>query len=133
VVQAGARVEDIKAARGLVDAAQGRLDQIGIMVDELTIKAPRPARVESLDLRPGDIVAPNATAAELLEEDQLYVRIYVPETLIGKIHPGMEVPVAVDSFQNRTFRGVVEHINTVGEYSPRNLQPADERADQVFA
>jgi hypothetical protein len=28
---------------------------------------------------------------------------------------------------------MVEHINTVGEYSPRNLQTADERADQVFA
>jgi hypothetical protein len=28
---------------------------------------------------------------------------------------------------------VVEHINDVGEYSPRNLQTADERADQVFA
>ena len=26
-----------------------------------------------------------------------------------------------------------EHINHVGEFSPRNLQTADERADQVFA
>ncbi len=27
---------------------------------------------------------------------------------------------------------MIEHINSVGEYSPRNLQTADERADQVF-
>jgi HlyD family secretion protein len=39
----------------------------------------------------------------------------------------------VDSFPDRAFRGVVKHINDVGEYSPRNLQTADERADQVFA
>jgi len=39
----------------------------------------------------------------------------------------------VDSFPDRKFAGVVEHINSVGEYSPRNLQTADERADQVFA
>ena len=43
------------------------------------------------------------------------------------------MPIAVDSFPGRTFKGVVEHINSVGEYSPRNLQTADERADQVFA
>jgi HlyD family secretion protein len=133
LVTAGSRIEDIKAARGQTEAAQGRLDQIKVLIDELTVRAPRAARVEALDLRPGDIVAPNATCATLLEEDQLYVRIYVPETQIGHIHPGQEVPVTVDSFPDHTFKGVVEHVNSVGEYSPRNLQTADERADQVFA
>jgi HlyD family secretion protein len=133
LVKAGARAEDIEAGRALVEAAQGRLDQTDVLLRELTIVAPRAARVESLDLRPGDILAPNATAASLLEDDQLYVRIYVPETQIGHIHSGQEVPVSVDSFPNRSFLGVVEHVNSEGEYSPRNLQTADERADQVFA
>lgn len=133
LVQAGSRVEDIKAADGQVKAARGKLDSIQVLIDELTIRAPRAARVESLDLRPGAILAPNATASTLLEDDQLYVRIYVPETVIGKVHVGEEVPVFVDSFPARAFKGTVEHINGVGEYSPRNLQTADERADQVFA
>jgi HlyD family secretion protein len=133
LVVAGTRVEDIRAARAMVDAAQGRLDQVKVEIDELVIRSPRPARVEALDLRPGDILAPNATAATLLEDDELYVRIYVPETLIGRIRVGQEVPITVDSFADRSFKGVVEHINNVGEYSPRNLQTADERADQVFA
>ena len=133
LVKAGARVEDITAARGQVDAAQGKLDQILVMIDELTVRAPRPARVETLDLRPGDIVAPNATTAKLVEDDQLYVRIYVPETQIGHLSVGQEVPITVDSFSGKSFKGVVEHINNVGEYTPRNLQTSDERADQVFA
>jgi HlyD family secretion protein len=133
LVLAGSRVEDIQAAQGEVDAAQGKLDQIKTMLDELTITAPRDAVIESLDLRPGDILSPSATAATLVEDDQLYVRIYVPETQLGHVHPDQEVPVSVDSFPNRAFKGVVEHINDVGEYSPRNLQTADERANQVFA
>jgi HlyD family secretion protein len=133
LVLAGSRVEDIKAAQGTVEAAKGHLDQIATMIDELVVRAPRPSRVESLDLRPGDILAPNATAATLIEDDQIYVRIYVPETQIGHIHVEQEVPVSVDSFDGRSFKGVVEHINEVGEYSPRNLQTADERANQVFA
>jgi HlyD family secretion protein len=133
LVLAGTRAEDIEAAKGQVDGAKGKVDQIATMIDELTIRAPKASRVESLDLRPGDILAPNATAATLIEDDQLYVRVYIPETQIGHIRPGQEVPVSVDSFANRTFKGVVEHINGVGEYSPRNLQTADERADQVFA
>ena len=133
LVIAGTRVEDIRAAQAQVDAAKGRLDQIDVMIDELTIRAPRAARVETLDLRPGDILAANATAAVLLEDDQLYVRIYVPETQIGYAKVGSEVPVFVDSFPDRPFKGLIEHIDVQGEYSPRNLQTADERANQVFA
>ena len=133
LVEAGSRVEDIAAAQAQVEAAQGKLAQIDVSIGELVVGAPRASRVESLDLRPGDILAPNAVAASLVEDDQLYVRIYVPETQIGHIHPGQAVAIDVDSFPNRPFHGEVEHINSVGEYSPRNLQTADERADQVFA
>ncbi|HEX3697951.1 MAG TPA: HlyD family efflux transporter periplasmic adaptor subunit [Polyangia bacterium] len=125
--------EDVRSGRGLVDAAQGRLQQIDVMLDELVIRAPRASRVESLDLRPGDILAPNAPAAKLLEPAELYVRIYVPETEIGHVHPGLEVPITVDSFPGKAFRGRVESVASEGEFTPRNLQTADERADQVFA
>jgi multidrug resistance efflux pump len=132
LVQAGARVEDLRAAQAQVLAAKARMDQLDVMIGELTIKAPANAIIESLDLRPGDILAPNAPAATLLEADQLYLRIYVPETQLGHIHVGDQVPVSVDSY-DRTFKATVEHINAKGEYSPRNLQTADERANQVFA
>jgi multidrug resistance efflux pump len=125
--------EDVRSAQGLVDAAQGRVQQIDVMLDELVIRVPRPARVESLRLRPGDILAPNAAAAKLLEATQLYVRIYVPETQIGRIRPGMTIPIYVDSFPRRAFKGRVESVAHEGEFTPRNLQTADERADQVFA
>ncbi len=133
LVIAGARVEDLQAAAAQVEAAKARVQQLDVTIGELAIRAPKAARVEALDLRPGDILAPNAPAATLLEDGQLYVRIYVPETEIGRIKVGDRVPITVDSFGDRTFTGKVEHINEQGEYSPRNLQTADERADQVFA
>ncbi|HEX2686937.1 MAG TPA: efflux RND transporter periplasmic adaptor subunit [Kofleriaceae bacterium] len=133
LVTSGARVEDLRAAAAQVKGAQGKVVQVKTMIDELTIKAPATARVEALDLRPGDLLAPNASALSLVEDDQLYVRIYVPETELGHIAIGREVPIHVDSFADETFQGVVQHISRVGEYSPRNLQTSDERADQVFA
>jgi len=125
--------QDVKAAQGQLDAAQGRLQQVQSMLDELTVRAPRDARVETLDLRPGDILGVNAAAAKLLEPDQLFVRIYVPETQIGHIREGMVTPIFVDSFPGRAFKARVEAVSGVGEYTPRNLQTEDERADQVFA
>lgn len=124
---------DVRAQQGLVEAARGRLEAIDVALGELTIRAPVAARVESLDLRPGDLLPANATSATLVEDDQLYVRIYVPETHLGNLRPGSELPVRVDSFPGRTFTGVVENIASQGEYTPRNLQTPDERASQVFA
>jgi len=132
LVIAGARVEDLRAAAAQVEAAKARVDQLDVMVRELTVRAPAAMRVEALDLRPGDIVAPNAAVATLLEDDQLYVRIYVPETQLGHVHVGDAVPITADG-GDRAFPGKVEQINARGEYSPRNLQTADQRADQVFA
>jgi HlyD family secretion protein len=132
LVIAGARVEDLRAAEAQVAAAKARVDQLDVMLRELTVRAPASMRVEALDLRPGDIVAPNAPVATLLEDDQVYIRIYVPETQLGHVHVGDAVPITVDSY-DRTFGGKVEHINARGEYSPRNLQTSDQRADQVFA
>jgi HlyD family secretion protein len=125
--------EDVKSAQGQLDIANGRLRQIETMLDELTIRAPASARVETLDLRPGDILAPSAVAAKLLEPDELYVRIYVPETQLGYIHPNQVLTIRVDSFPSRSFKSTVEYVSSEGEYTPRNLQTADERADQVFA
>ena len=133
VVESGSRAEDLRAAEARVTAARGSLMQVQTEIDELTIRAPRAARVEALDLRPGDILAPNATAAKLLEPDELFVRIYVPETQLGHVRPGLEVPISVDSYPGRSFPGVVESVSEQGEFTPRNLQTADERANQVFA
>jgi HlyD family secretion protein len=125
--------EELKAAQGQLDIAHGKLQQIETMLDELTVRTPLDGRVETLDLRPGDILAPDAVAAKVLEPDQLYVRIYVPETQLGYIHQAQALPIYVDSFPSRTFHSTVEYISSEGEFTPRNLQTADERADQVFS
>jgi multidrug resistance efflux pump len=133
LVTSGARVEDLTVARAQLDAARARVEQLDLAIAELEIRAPRDARVQSLSLRPGDLLTPNAPAATLLEDDQLFVRIYVPETVIGRVRVGQDVLISVDSFPGERFPGKVTFISEVGEYTPRNLQTADERADQVFA
>jgi multidrug resistance efflux pump len=133
LIEAGSRVEDIAQARAMVKIAEGHLDQIDVAIKELTISAPEDARVETLDLRVGDILSPNGVALTLVAAADLFVRIYVPETVIAKVKVGDDVGLTVDSYGDEVFKGHVVHINDVGEYTPRNLQTADERADQVFA
>ena len=38
----------------------------------------------------------------------------------------------IDTFPDRIFDGVIEQINSQGEFTPRNIQSRDERNHQVF-
>lgn len=132
LVKTGSRAEDIRIAKAALAAARAQLDIANGHYNELTIRAVRPSRVESVTVRPGDILVANTPAVKVLEAGQLYVRMYVPETQIGQVEVGQAVPITVDSFPGRKFNGKVVHINEIGEFTPRNMTTTDDRADQVF-
>jgi HlyD family secretion protein len=123
----------VRGARALVAIAKAKLAAVDGQLEELNIRAPKDARIEAIAVRPGDILRPDARAVTILEAGELYVRIYVPEPHLGRIKIGQQVPVSVDSFPKRRFNGRVEHINEVGEFTPRRLITTEERADEVFA
>jgi HlyD family secretion protein len=121
----GNRREDIEAAKAALAYDEARYR-------ERQVIAPSAATVEVLDVRPGDIIAPNTPVATLLERDQIYVRIYIPETEMGFVKTGQKADVTVDSFPKKIFNGVVEQINQQAEFLPRNVQTSTERVHQVF-
>jgi multidrug resistance efflux pump len=128
----GSRDEDIRVARAQLAQAQARLRLAETNLAEAAIVAPRDCVVEALDLRPGDLLAPSQPAATLVEDDQLFLRAYIPETELGLVHVGDSVAFTVDAFPTHQFHATVQHVNDVGEYTPRNVQTPDERANQVF-
>ncbi len=132
LVQAGPRIEEIADARAQLEEARARAGQVRIQLDEGEVVSPAPAVVEVLSIRPGDLLTPNQTVARLLEKDQIWVRIYIPEPRLGLVKLGQKALIKVDTFRDRTFNGVIEQINSQGEFTPRNIQSRDERNHQVF-
>jgi len=135
LVNAGPRSEEIADARAQLAEAQARLDQIKVQIEEGEVKSPTAATVEVLSVRPGDLLTPNQNVARLLEKDQIYVRVYIPEPQLSQIKVGQKAKLKVDNVDkaDRTFDGVIEQISAQGEFTPRNIQSRDERNHQVFA
>jgi HlyD family secretion protein len=121
----GNRREDVDLAKASYSFDEARFR-------EREVVAPSAATVEVLDVRPGDLIAPNTPVATLLERDQIYIRIYIPETEIGHVTLGQKAEVRVDSFAKTVFEGTVEQINQQAEFLPRNVQTREERVHQVF-
>lgn len=132
ILQKGTRKEDIDAARAEVDAQARRLDTLMKQRAETDVVSTVSGVVQSFGLRPGDIVAPNQTVAEILESSQLWVRVYVPETELGLVAVGQPVRVHIDTFPSETFAGHIAAVSSQGEYTPRNVQTRAQRAEEVF-
>jgi HlyD family secretion protein len=132
LLQKGTRPEDIAAARAQVEQQQRRLATLMKNLQETEVRSTVGGVLQSFGLRPGDLVAPNQPVAEILESDQLWVRVYVPETMLGLVKVGQPVRVRVDTFPSDWFSGHVASVSNKGEYTPRNVQTRAQRAEQVF-
>lgn len=132
MLREGTRREDIDAVRAQLTQQERRLATLNQQRDETEVHSSVAGTVQSFGLRPGDLVAPNQTVAEILEPRELWVRVYVPETLLGLVRINMPVKVRVDTFPNVWFPAHIASIASEGEYTPRNVQTRAQRAEQVF-
>lgn len=130
---AGTRAEDKALSRAKVAEIQAQIGENEVNRKEAIVRAPGNAVVEVLSVRPGDLLPPNATVARILSDDDLWVKVFVPETELGKVRLGQSVEVSVDSYPDKRFPGTVDQIANQSEFTPRNVQSADERKHQVFA
>jgi multidrug resistance efflux pump len=130
--QRGFRAEDISAARAELTLAKGQLKEAEAQWAEREVRSPSAAVVETMDLRPGDLLPANSPVAQLLEADQLYLMVYVPETQIGSVQIGKAAEIHVDTYPGRTFPAHVEQIRQQSEFLPRNVQTKEERVHQVI-
>ena len=130
--QRGFRSEEVAAARADLTLAEGQLKEAEARWAEREVRAPAAAVVETMDLRPGDLFAANSPVAQLLEADQLYLMVYVPETKISSVGVGQSAQLHVDSYPTQNFQARVEQIRQQSEFLPRNVQTKEERVHQVI-
>jgi len=130
------RPEDITMAESKVREIEETIKAVQISLDETIIKVPEnlgEAVVEVLAVRPGDLVAPNQPVIRVLRVEDLWVKIFVPETQYGLVTLKKEVDVTIDSHPGKAFKGVIIQRSNIAEFTPRNVQSVDERRHQVFA
>lgn len=122
----------VEAAQMRVAQARAQLADIEAQLGEMQVKAPTDSILEVLSVKVGDVLPANREVATLLLPNHLWVRVYVPETWLGRIKVGDHVRAQVDSFPGTDFDGVVEQVNRQAEFTPRNVQTVEDRIRQVF-
>ena len=127
------RQQDVRVAEAAVREAQANVRRLETQVAELKVFAPLDATVLTKAVEAGEVVAAGKPLVLLGDLDHPWIKIYVPETQLGKVRLGATARILVDSFPNQPFQGTVSWISDQAEFTPKNVQTAEERVNLVYA
>lgn len=127
------RQQDVRVADATVHEAAANVRRLETQVAELKVFAPLDATVLTKAVEGGEVVPAGKPLVLLGDLDHPWIKIYVPETQLGKVRLGAPARVLVDSFPNQPFQGTVSWISDQAEFTPKNVQTAEERVNLVYA
>lgn len=128
----GPRKEDIAENEAKLRANEAQLARLRQQLTDSQLIAPMNAVVRTRIMEPGEMSTPQSPVFSLAIIDPKWVRAYVSEPDLGRIHPGMKATVAVDSFRNRGFDGWIGFISPVAEFTPKAVQTEELRTSLVY-
>lgn len=132
LAQAGARKEEISAARADLAALNAELALAERNLQDSVLYAPSDGIIQSRILEPGDMASPQQPVYTLAKHQPLWARVYLGETELGQVKPGMPAQVTSDSFPGKVYAGWVGYISPSAEFTPKSVQTSEVRTDLVY-
>ncbi len=132
LVLIGPRKEDIAAARAKMQAAEAAVTLAEKGLADTRLYAPADAVVRDRIMEPGDMAFPGTPVLTLAKIDPLWIRVYVPETDLGRITPGMKATITTDSYPGKTYSGWIGYISPTAEFTPKNVETEALRTRLVY-
>lgn len=129
---AGYRKEDIALGKGQLDERVAAVQTAERNLVDADLIAPSNGTVLSRVREVGAIVAAGETVYVLSLTTPVWVRTYVSEPDLGRIHPGMEVQVKTDTPRGKTFAGRIGFISTAAEFTPKTVETTELRTSLVY-
>ena len=121
------------SAQAQLSRARAALAEAESVLTDLTVRAPADGTVATRMADTGEVVAAGAVLLMLVNLDQLYLKVYVPEVLIGKLRLGLPARLYIDAFPDQPFEAELRYIAAQAEFTPKEVQTADERVKLVYA
>jgi HlyD family secretion protein len=128
----GPRAEDIAEADAALKVAQANLAAAQTALADTELLAPSDGVILSRVRERGAIVGAGDVVYVLSLQKPIWARVYVSESLLGRVHPGMEVSVFTDSRPGQPYRGRIGFISPVAEFTPKTVETPELRTDLVY-
>jgi HlyD family secretion protein len=129
-LRSGARREEIAAAAARVSAAEAQIAALQKNAADAVLQSPVAGIVTSKLIDAGEVVAPRTPVVVVTDLDHAWANVYVDEPVVPKLKLGESVTLVTDAGQR--LQGTISFISPKAEFTPRNVQTAEERSRLVY-
>jgi HlyD family secretion protein len=130
-LRAGSRREDVAAARARVAAATAQIATWAKTIADATITAPIAGIVSEKLAEAGELLQPRGPVVVLTDLEHVWANVYVDEPVVPRLRLGQPATLFTDA-GGAGVAGTVSYISSKAEFTPRNVQTAEDRSKLVY-
>jgi HlyD family secretion protein len=129
-LRAGARAEEIAGARARVGSAEALIATLQKSLADAVLLSPVAGVVTAKLADAGEMLAPRSPVAAITDIDHAWANVYVDEPVMPRLRLGQPLTLVTDAGQR--LQGSITFISPRAEFTPRNVQTAEERSKLVY-
>jgi HlyD family secretion protein len=126
---AKAQVVDAEAA---VDAAKAAISTIAVEINDATLKAPKPGRVQYRVAQPGEVISAGGRVLNLVDLSDVYMTFFLPTAQAGQVAIGAEARIVLDAAPQFVIPAKISFVADVAQFTPKSVETEEERQKLVF-
>lgn len=126
-----ARPETIKAAENALHQAQAGLEQANWRLGQRSLSATSAGRVADVLRDAGEIAGPAAPVISLLPDGAVKLKLYVGESQISSVQPGVKLAVECDGCPDG-LTATISYVSPDPEFTPPVIYSLENRQKLVF-
>lgn len=130
-LRAGARPQEIQAARARLAAADAQIAALEQNVSDARLKSPVAGIVTQKLVDAGETIGPRTPVVAIADLDRPWANVYIDEPMVPRIRLGQPATLTTDA-GGAGIPGTITFISSKAEFTPRNVQTADERSKLVY-
>lgn len=130
-VRAGARREEVEAARARLSVVDTQITSLQKSLGDTTLTSPVGGLVTEKLVEAGEMIAPRAPALVVVDLDHAWADVFVPEPVVPLLKISQAATVFTDA-AGAGIAGTITYISPKAEFTPRNVQTAEERSKLVY-
>lgn len=126
------REEEVATRHAEIQRNQAQMAMTQSQLNDMLVTSPIDGVVLVKSAELGEVLAAGTTVVSIGDIDHPWLRGYINERDLGRIHLGDKASVTSDSFPGKIYPGHVSFIASQAEFTPKQIQTREERVKLVY-
>lgn len=115
-----------------IEAAIAATEKLQADIGDATLRAAHGGRVQYRTAEPGEVLPAGSKLLTLLDLSDVYMSVFLPETIAGKVAIGAEVRLVLDAAPQYVIPARISFVDRATQFTPKTVETTSERQKPAF-